>query len=136
VQVLYEAEARGTDPLVVLADRRDRAGRTEEPPVLPYAVTLVEGVVANRDRIDALLAAHAEGWTLERMPVVDRNILRLGVFELLYCDDVPDAVAVSEAVALAADLSTDESPRFVNGLLARIADLRPAAEPASEPTSG
>jgi N utilization substance protein B len=76
--------------------------------------------VAEQERIDALLGEHASGWTLDRMPGVDRNVLRLGVYEMLYVDDVPDAVAVSEAVALVQDLSTDESPAFVNGVLGAV----------------
>ena len=72
-----------------------------------------------------LLAAHAQGWTLDRMPAVDRNILRIGAYELLWRDDIPDAVAISEAVQLAAELSTDDSPTFVNGLLARLLKLKP-----------
>ena len=91
-----------------------------------YAVDLVEGVVAHRERIDELLATYAEDWTLERMPPVDLAVLRIGVFELLWCDDVPDPVVVSEAVELATSLSTDESPRFVNGLLARLQSLKPS----------
>ena len=91
-----------------------------------YAVELVEGVVANQARIDELLSTYAEEWTLDRMPPVDLAILRIGSYELLWRDDVPDAVAVSEAVALAASLSTDESPAFVNGLLARLLMLKPS----------
>ena len=88
----------------------------------------VRGVTANKDRIDELIAGHAEGWTLDRMPAVDRNVLRIGVFELLWAPDVPDGVAISEAVLLAQDLSTDASPAFVNGLLARIAELKPSLQ--------
>jgi N utilization substance protein B len=87
--------------------------------------TLVEGVVAHQARIDELLSTYSSGWALDRMPAVDRNILRIGVFELLWCDDVPDAVVIDEAVNRARELSTDESPAFVNGVLARILDLRP-----------
>ena len=83
-------------------------------------MVLVRGVVEHAARIDELLAAYSEGWTLDRMPAVDRNVLRLGVYELLYEDDVPDAVAVSEAMALVRELSTDESPPFVNGVLGNI----------------
>lgn len=122
LDVLYEADVRGADPVDILRDRLVRA----DPPVPEYAVTLVEGVAARRTRIDELVATYAVGWTLDRMPAVDRNLLRLGVYELLWADDVPDAVAVSEAVALARDLSTDESPRFVNGLLSRLLDLKPS----------
>jgi N utilization substance protein B len=129
VQILYEAEARGITASSVVTDRAARLPDTDEPPVTEYALTLIEGVGAHQERIDTLLTTYSEGWTLERMPVVDRNALRIGVFELLYCDDVPDGVAVSEAVTLVAELSTDESPRFVNGLLARIAELKPELTP-------
>jgi transcription antitermination protein NusB len=82
-------------------------------------------VQAHRERIDELLSAHAEGWTLDRMPAVDRNILRIGTYELLWAEDVPDGVAISEAVQMARELSTDASPAFVNGLLARLLGLKP-----------
>jgi N utilization substance protein B len=121
LDILYEAEIRREPVLGLLAERAAAA----EPPVAPYAGELVEGVHAHAARIDELLAEHAEGWTLSRMPAVDRNILRIGAFELLWRDDVPDAVAISEAVQLARDLSTDGSPSFVNGLLARLLELKP-----------
>ena len=79
-------------------------------------------------RIDELISEYAESWTMDRMPAVDRNVLRIGVYELLWADDVPDGVAISEAVLLARDLSTDASPAFVNGLLARIAGLKPSLQ--------
>ena len=122
LDVLYEADLRGEDIQGVLASV---LGRIEPPPPghLPYAVSLVEGVAAHQERIDELIASYAEGWTLERMPVVDRNLARVAVYELLYVDDIDDAVAISEAVELARQLSTDDSPRFLNGLLARIADF-------------
>jgi N utilization substance protein B len=122
VDVLYEAGQRDGDALLTLKERLAQS----DPPVPEYAVELVEGVVANRVRIDELLATYAEEWTLDRMPPVDLAILRLGVFELLWRDDVPDAVVVSEAVELASTLSTDESPAFVNGLLARLLMLKPS----------
>jgi N utilization substance protein B len=122
VDVLYEAGQRDGDVLQTLKDRLAQS----DPPVPDYAVVLVEGVVANRVRIDELLSTYAEQWTLDRMPPVDLAILRLGTFELLWRDDVPDAVAVSEAVELASSLSTDESPAFVNGLLARLLMLKPS----------
>jgi N utilization substance protein B len=121
LDLLYEAELRG-EPVLPLLDQR---AADASPPVVPYAAQLVRGVQDHRERIDELLAAHAEGWTLDRMPAVDRNILRIGVYELLWADDVPDAVAISEAVQLARSLSTDASPAFVNGLLARLLDLKP-----------
>lgn len=122
LDVLYESDLRATDPIATLASRRAQA----DPPIPEYAVRLVEGVVAHRERIDELLSTYAVGWTLDRMPVVDRTSLRLGVFELLWCDDVPDGVVVNEWVELARALSTDDSPRFVNGMLARILELKPS----------
>jgi N utilization substance protein B len=121
LDILFEAEIRSV-PVLPLLDERASAA---DPPVAPYAADLVEGVNAHRDQIDELLAAYATGWTLDRMPAVDRNILRIGAFELLWQDGVPDAVAISEAVQLARDLSTDGSPSFVNGLLARLLELKP-----------
>jgi N utilization substance protein B len=116
LDVLFEADQRGLDPLQLLADRV-----VDPSAVVPeYAVTAVEGVVAHRERIDELLSTYAQGWTLARMPAVDRAVLRLGAWELLFNDEVPDAVAIDEAVELARSLSTDESPGFVNGLLARL----------------
>ena len=86
----------------------------------------MRGVAEHRARIDELLADYSEGWTLDRMPAVDRNVLRLGVFELMWADDVPDAVAVTEAIALVLYLSTDESPAFVNGILGTILRSKPS----------
>jgi transcription antitermination protein NusB len=124
LDILFEAELRGVPVLELLDERVALAS----PPVSAYAADLVRGVAAHSERIDELLAAHAEGWTLDRMPAVDRNVLRIGVYELFWAPDVPDGVAISEAVALAADLSTDASPAFVNGLLARLAGLKPSLE--------
>ncbi|HZG97988.1 MAG TPA: transcription antitermination factor NusB [Nocardioidaceae bacterium] len=122
LDVLYESELRADSSLgSTLAGRIDDA----EPPLNPYTVRLVEGVVQHREEIDRLLAEHAVGWTLDRMPAIDRNLLRLAVFEICYLDDVPDPVAVSEAVTLATSLSTEQSPTFVNGLLARIVREKP-----------
>ncbi|KOV85003.1 transcription antitermination factor NusB [Nocardia sp. NRRL S-836] len=118
VDFLYEADLLGTDPVTLLAER---VGSPDVPPVNDYTVTLVEGVAAHRARIDDLISEHAEGWTLQRMPAVDRAVLRIGLYELLWAADVPDAVAIDEAVELAKGLSTDDSPRFVNGVLGRIA---------------
>jgi N utilization substance protein B len=122
VDVLYEAAQRGGDPIATLRERLAQS----DPPVPEYAVTLVEGVVAHQARIDELLATYAEQWTLERMPPVDLAVLRIGAYELLWRDDVPDAVAIAEAVELAGSLSTDESAGFVNGLLGRLKLLKPS----------
>jgi transcription antitermination protein NusB len=116
VDLLYEADLRGADPVSTLAERIALA----DPPISDYTVQLVEGVSEHRQAIDELLADYAEGWTLDRMPGVDRAVLRVGLYELLWSADVPDAVAIDEAVELAKSLSTDESPKFVNGLLGRV----------------
>lgn len=121
LDVLFECDLRSSDALETLAQRLAQA----EPPVPEYTVTLVEGVVAHRDRIDGLIQAHAQGWTLERMPLVDRNVLRIGIFELLWVDETPDGVVLSEAVNLAQQLSTDESAAFVNGVLAKLLEQKP-----------
>ncbi|MEN0128167.1 MAG: transcription antitermination factor NusB [Brevundimonas sp.] len=123
LDVLFEADQRDLPPVELLAQRIASPGTETALP--QYSVELVEGVVAELPRIDELLATHAHGWTIERMPAVDRALLRLGTWEILFNDDVPDAVAVDEAVELARSLSTDESPAFVNGLLGRIVDLKP-----------
>jgi N utilization substance protein B len=125
LDILFEAELRGTPVLDLLTERTELAS----PPVSAYAADLVRGVTEHAPRIDELLAQYAQGWTLDRMPAVDRNVLRIGVFELLWAPDIPDGVAISEAVLLVQDLSTDASPAFVNGLLARIAELKPSLQP-------
>lgn len=122
LDILFEAEMRGEDPVKVLAERRERA----HPPLNEYTAYLVEGVCRHLGRIDELISTYAQGWALDRMPAVDRNVLRAGTFELLWADDVPDGVVISEWVHLAAELSTDESPQFVNGLLARFKQLKPS----------
>lgn len=129
LDILYESELRRLPVKATLAERV-AAG---DPPVNDYTVELVQGVARHRDRIDELLAEHAVGWSLERMPPVDRNLLRIGAYELLYADQVPDAVAVDEAVTMARELSTERSAAFVNGLLGRLLRQKPAASaPLSE----
>ena len=121
LDVLFESDIRAADPRDTLARNRVH----DERPLPDYTVLLVEGVATNRERIDALIAEHAVGWTLARMPVVDRNLLRIGVFELLWVDETPDAVVLSEAVNLATELSTDDSASFVNGVLAALLQRKP-----------
>ena len=121
LDVLFEAELRGLPVLDLLAERAAAA----DPPVPDYAAVLVRSVHEHAAQIDELLATYSEGWTLDRMPAVDRNILRIGAYELLWRDEVPDAVAISEAVVLAGELSTDDSPGFVNGLLGQLLRVRP-----------
>ncbi len=119
VDILYEAEVRGRDRVDLL---RERVSDPETPPVADHTVRLVEGVAEHAGRIDELISRHATNWTLERLPDVDRAILRMATFELLWADDVPDAVVIDEAVQLAKALSTDESPAYVNGVLGAVVD--------------
>ncbi|MBB4930932.1 N utilization substance protein B [Lipingzhangella halophila] len=116
VEVLYEAELRDISVPEVIERRRAQP----QPPINEFTEQLAAAVDERRDRIDALLGQYAIGWTLERMPVVDRNILRMGAYELLWAESIPDGVAVSEAVAVAKELSTEDSPTFINGLLSRL----------------
>lgn len=112
LELLFAADVRGV-PVATIVDA--------EPWVDEFTRQLVEVVAAHRDTIDTEIGDRAEGWTIERMPAVDRNVLRLGVAELLHVDEVPPKVAIDEAVELAKTLSTDASPKFVNGLLAALA---------------
>ncbi len=116
LDILYQADITGTDPLVVIGEW-EAAGRDVEP----FADELVEGVASHLSEIDELLGRFAEDWTVERMASLDRTILRIACFELLHRPDVPPSAAISEAVEAAKELSTEDSSRFVNGILGRIA---------------
>ncbi len=122
LDILFESELRGLAAGATLDERR----AMPTPPVNEYTVRLVEGIVAYAAEIDATISAHSAGWPLNRMPAVDRNILRIGVFELTHVDEIPRAVALSEAVSMARELSTDDSPAFVNGVLGSIVRNKPA----------
>lgn len=121
LEILFEAEQRQAPAEEVMASRTT----TSDIDLNAYVATVVRGVEAHREEIDELLSTYARGWTLERMPRVDLHALRIGAWEILHQSDVPDGVAVSEAVALVRRLSTEESPRFVNGVLGRIQQLKP-----------
>jgi N utilization substance protein B len=117
LDILFESELRGLPTGATLVDRQARDDR----PVNDYTVSLVRGVADHAVEIDGAIAEHAAGWTLDRMPAVDRNLLRIGVYELRYSPDVPTEVILSEAAAIARELSTDDSASYVNGVLAAIA---------------
>ena len=123
LDILFEAEQRGINAETLLAQRIEKP--VTEHALNEYSVEIVRGVVDKWIPINELLASYSQGWTIERMPAVDRAILRIGAWEVVYSEAVPDGVAISEAVALATSLSTDDSPAFVNGLLARLSEVKP-----------
>ncbi|WP_144931840.1 transcription antitermination factor NusB [Kocuria marina] len=120
VEILFEAEQRNESVRDALVRRRENSSS----PINPYTVDILEGVHDRREDIDEFLETYSQGWELDRMPAVDRNVLRVGAWELLYNSEIPDGVAVAEAVAVARQLSTDDSPRFVNGLLGRLQKVK------------
>ena len=123
LDLLFEAEQRGVNAADLLRERL--AAPVTEAPLSEFTADLVMGVVEHWGQVDELISTYSQGWTLTRMPAVDRAILRLGAYEVLFSTDVPEPVAISEWVGLATELSTDDSPRFVNGLLARLAEVKP-----------
>jgi N utilization substance protein B len=135
LDALYEADIRGTSPTDVLASTTQRRVDEGQAAMNAYVTEIVDGVTRHREYIDELLSSYSMGWSLERMPAVDRAILRIGAYELLWRDDVPDAVAIDEAVSLAQELSTDESSSFVNGLLGRLLELKPRLALGSDPSA-
>jgi N utilization substance protein B len=137
VDLLFEAEARGLTAAEVADSRIALAETNLDVSVLnPYTVTVARGVSEHAAHIDELIASYLQGWTLERLPAVDRAILRVAVWELLHADDVPEPVAVDEAVELAKELSTDESPGFVNGVLGQVMLVTPQIRAASDAVRG
>ncbi len=117
---LYESDIRNVSADSVLKNRITDL----EYQARDYTRELVIGVCERRERIDEIISMRAKAWDLDRMPVLDRNILRLGTYEILWVDEVPDAVAIDEAVELAKTLSTEESPAYVNGVLSAIVEIK------------
>jgi N utilization substance protein B len=137
VDLLFEAEARGITSAEAADSRNALAEKDSDvSPLNPYTVTVAHGVAEHSAHIDDLIAAHLQGWTLERLPAVDRAVLRVAVWELLHADDVPEPVAVDEAVELAKQLSTDDSPGFVNGVLGQIMLVTPQIRAAAAAMRG
>lgn len=130
LDILFEADAKGIPLQTVLADTVRRRSSAGEPELNPYTVQLVEAIAANGEAVDDGIRSHLESWDLQRLPSVDRSILRIGAYEVLFAEDVPNGVAIAEAVELAKSLSTDESPAFINGVLGGIS--RGATAPAAE----
>ncbi|MDJ0395524.1 transcription antitermination factor NusB [Rhodococcus sp. G-MC3] len=136
VDFLFEAEARDADPVDLAKERIELArGDDSIAPVSEYTETLVVGVAENLDRLDSVISDHLNDWTLRRLPAVDRAILRVAVWELFHAIDVPPVVAVDEAVELAKQLSTDDSPSFVNGVLGQIVLVAPQVRAAAAAVS-
>ena len=124
LDLLYESDIRGKSSLDLLALRGVADEGPDARPIRDYTKVLVTGVDAHKRKIDELISTYAQGWDMDRLPAVDRNILRLGIYELLWQEDVPDGVAIDEALALAKELSTDESSGYIHGVLGRIASIR------------
>jgi N utilization substance protein B len=122
LDILFQADVRGDDIAAILAAEAKRAaGEPARQASWLYAREIVDGVIDNRDAIDEQITTFAKDWSLARMPAVDRAVLRIGVWEILYNDDIPTAVAIDEAVELVKEFSTDDSGPFVHGVLARVA---------------
>jgi len=121
LEILFEAEQRQTTPLEALQRRRTYTDQT----INPYTTKILDGVITHQEQIDELLAQYAHGWTMERMLAVDKSILRLGTWELLFNTEMPDGAAVNEAVNMAREYSNDDSPGYVNGVLGRLQELKP-----------
>ena len=123
LDLLYEADIRKLSPLHVLESRPVEDG-PDARPIRDYTKSLIEGIEENRRKIDELITTYAQGWDMDRLPAVDRNILRLGIYEIVWLDELADAIAIDEALTLAKDLSTDESAGYIHGVLGRIASLK------------
>ncbi|UGT66592.1 transcription antitermination factor NusB [Nocardia gipuzkoensis] len=135
VDLLFEAEARDVDAAELLDERAELATRDQSvAPVHPYTRTLVSGVADDLDRVDGTIESYLQDWTLSRLPAVDRAILRIAVWELFHAADVPPVVAVDEAVELAKELSTDDSPSFLNGVLGQVVLVAPQVRAAAAAT--
>ncbi|NEW40502.1 transcription antitermination factor NusB [Nocardia cyriacigeorgica] len=135
VDLLFEAEARDIDPADLIDERIELSASDQAvAPVHAYTRTLVEGVADDLDRVDGTIESYLQDWTLSRLPAVDRAILRIAVWELFHANDVPPVVAVDEAVELAKELSTDDSPSFVNGVLGQVVLVAPQVRAAAAAT--
>ena len=124
LDLLYETDIRGTNLVDTLAARDIPAEGPDARPIREYTKELVNGVSDNRRKIDELITTYAQGWDMDRLPAVDRNILRLGIYEILWSTDVPMSVAIDEALVLAKELSSDDSSKYIHGVLGRIASIK------------
>ena len=127
LDILFEADSKAVPVSSVLADTVRRRQAAGDPALNPHTIALVEGIASEQLAVDTAIESAAQGWTVARMPAVDRAILRIGAYEILFAGDIPSGVAIAEAVELATSLSTDESPAFVNGVLAEVERTRAEA---------
>ncbi|CAB5063406.1 MAG: transcription antitermination factor NusB [Actinobacteria bacterium] len=124
LDILYESDIRGSNPLDILTSRDVTEEGPDARPIREYTRELITGVSEHRRKIDELIATYAQGWDMDRLPAVDRNIMRLALFEILWSDGLADAIAIDEALVLAKELSTDESAGYIHGVLGRIASIK------------
>jgi len=124
LDLLYEADIRGTNAIETLNLRDVVEEGPDARPIREYTRELVNGVGENYRKIDELITTYAQGWDMDRLPAVDRNILRLGIYEILWSTTIPDGVAIDEALTLAKELSTDSSAGFIHGVLGRISSIK------------
>ncbi len=124
LDLLYEADIRSTSAAVILESRIIDESDVEARPIRDFTRELIAGVTSNQRKIDELITTYAQGWDMDRLAAVDRNILRLGIYEIVWSDDLADSIAIDEALTLAKDLSTDDSASFIHGLLGKIASIK------------
>lgn len=124
LDLLYESDIRGTDLLLLLQSREVVEEGPDARPIREYTRSLVEGIYEHKRKIDELISTYAQGWDMDRLPAVDRNILRLGIYEVLWIENLDDGIVIDEALSLAKDLSTDDSAGFIHGVLGRIASIK------------
>ena len=124
LDLLYEGDIRGQAPADLLASREVTEEGPDARPIREYTKELISGIADNRRKIDELISTYAQGWDMDRLPAVDRNILRLGIYEILWCKDLDDAIVIDEALNLARELSTDDSAAYIHGVLGRISNIK------------
>lgn len=124
LDILYESDIRSSSPIDILTSRDISEVGLDSRPIREYTREIIEGVSAHRRKIDELISTYAQGWDMDRLPAVDRNIMRLALYEILWCQDLDDAIAIDEALSLAKELSTDQSAAYIHGVLGRIASIK------------
>ncbi len=124
LDILYESDIRNSDALAILESRDVVEEGPDSRPIREYTRELIAGVTANKRKVDELIATYAQGWDMDRLAAVDRNILRLGIYEIIWSDELADGIAIDEAITLAKDLSTEDSATFIHGLLGKISSIK------------